>query len=71
MQKETAIQLLGGSIRSAAEAIGITYKAVHKWPDVLSPRIVDRVEIALVRMSKPKGRGTKVTSANKSDKVIV
>ena len=50
MQKEIAIQLLGGSIKSASEAIGITYWAVYKWPDTLPKRISDRVEAALSRM---------------------
>lgn len=49
MQKNTAIDLLGGSISDAAEAIGITYQAVDKWPDELPQRIVDRVFAAVVR----------------------
>jgi hypothetical protein len=49
MQKTQAIQLLGGSISAAAAAIGITYKAVHKWPDTLTPRIADRVTAAISR----------------------
>lgn len=43
MLKTQAIELLGGSITAAAKAIGITYQAVDKWPDVLPPRIADRV----------------------------
>lgn len=43
MLKKTAIELLGGSISKAAEAIGVTYQAVDKWPDELPPRIADRV----------------------------
>jgi hypothetical protein len=35
--------LLGGSITAAARAIGISYHAVHQWPDELPPRIADRV----------------------------
>ena len=59
MQKAVAIELLGGSIRAASEAIGVTYKAVHKWPDVLPQRISDRVEAALSRMEIAKSsRGT-------------
>ena len=59
MQKQVAINLLGGSIKEAAYAIGITYKAVHKWPDTLTPRITDRVEAAVGRLSKSKRRVTK------------
>lgn len=47
MRKSEAIELLGGSIASAATAIGITYQAVDKWPDELPPRIADRVYAAL------------------------
>lgn len=54
MQKAKAIQLLGdGSIRSAADAIGISYQAVDKWPDPLPRRIEDRVLAALARRHLP------------------
>ena len=43
MLKTQAIELLGGSITAAAKAIGISYHAVHQWPDDLPPRIADRV----------------------------
>ncbi len=43
MLKTEAIQLLGGTITAAAKAIGVTYHAVHQWPDELPPRIADRV----------------------------
>jgi hypothetical protein len=49
MTKNEAIGLLGGTINAAAEAIGITYQAVNKWPDVLPQRIADRVQAALWR----------------------
>jgi hypothetical protein len=52
MRKTEAIQLLGGSVAAAAEAIGVTYQAVDKWPDVLPPRITDRVQAALWRQAK-------------------
>lgn len=51
MRKSEAIQLLGGSISSAATAIGVTYQAVDKWPDELPQRIADRVQAALWRMA--------------------
>jgi hypothetical protein len=53
MLKTKAIELLGGSTASAAEAIGVTYQAVDKWPDDLPSRIVDRVIAALVKRKLP------------------
>lgn len=52
MRKEHAIELLGGSIGAAAEAIGVSYQAVNKWPEVLPRRIEDRVYAALWRKSR-------------------
>ena len=49
MLKTQAIELLGGSVTAAAKAIGITYQAVDKWPDVLTPALRDRVQAALYR----------------------
>lgn len=43
MQKSKAIELLGGTVAAAANAIGVTYQAVDKWPDILPDRIADRV----------------------------
>lgn len=51
MLKTEAIELLGGSITAAASAIGVTYQAVDKWPDVLPQRIVDRVQAAQWRIA--------------------
>lgn len=53
MQKAKAIELLGGSISSAAALIGISYQAVEKWPDHLPDRIADRVQAALARKHLP------------------
>lgn len=49
MTKEEAIELLGGTRRSAADAIGVSVQAVGKWPEVLSKPIRDRVQAALYR----------------------
>lgn len=54
MQKKQAIELLGGTVASAANAIGISYQAVDKWPDVLPARIADRVLAAVARRLFPK-----------------
>lgn len=43
MKKSFAIALLGGSTKTAAASIGVTYQAVDKWPDVLPRRISQRV----------------------------
>lgn len=49
MLKSEAIHLLGGEVATAAELLGISYQAVDKWPDVLPPRISDRVLGACLR----------------------
>lgn len=43
MHKSKAIEILGGSVSAAAEAMGVTYQAVDKWPDFLPDRIAERV----------------------------
>lgn len=53
MLKTKAIELLGGTTTTAADAIGITYQAVDKWPDELPDRIADRVLAALARKHLP------------------
>lgn len=58
MLKTDAIQLLGGTATSAAEAIGITPQAVFDWPDELPPRIEDRVLAALYRIEKAQKSAT-------------
>ena len=49
MDKQKAIELLGGTVAAAADAVGVSYQAVDKWPDPLPPRIEDRVLAALYR----------------------
>lgn len=53
MDKAKAIELLGGTVTAAAEAIGVTYQAVEKWPDPLPDRIADRVVAAIARKHLP------------------
>ena len=53
MLKSKAIELLGGTIPAAAAAIGVTYHAIRKWPDVLPARISDRVLAAIARKHLP------------------
>lgn len=47
--KQQAIEMLGGSKTAAAKALGITYQAVRKWPDNLTPDIENRLIGMLVR----------------------
>ena len=49
MLKIQAINLLGGNMPDAASAMGISYQAVSKWPEVLPDRISDRVLGVCVR----------------------
>jgi hypothetical protein len=53
MQKAKAIELLGGTVATTAEAIGISYQAVNQWPVDLPPRIADRVLAAVARKHLP------------------
>lgn len=53
MQKSKAIELLGGTVAAAASAIGVSYQAVDKWPDVLPDRIADRVLAVQARKHLP------------------
>lgn len=66
MLKTEAIELLGGSIPAAAEAIGVTYQAVDKWPDELPPRITDRVQAALWRRSQGLGPQSEAVDAKEA-----
>lgn len=52
MKKHDAIQLLGGSVSLAADAIGIKSQAVSQWPEDLPPRLEDRVQAALWRLQQ-------------------
>jgi hypothetical protein len=52
MLKTTAIQLLGGTPKEAAAAMG--YKSAHAiylWPDVLPQSVSDKVNGALLRIN--------------------
>ena len=52
MTKKQAIKHLGGTVQLAALAIGISDKAIYKWPDVLTDKLRDRVEAAMARRAK-------------------
>lgn len=53
MNKATAIELLGGTVSSAAEQVGVSASAVSQWPDELPERIADRVLAAMARKHLP------------------
>lgn len=53
MKKATAVQLLGGSVTSAARAMRISTSAVTQWPDELPARLIDRVHAAIARQHLP------------------
>jgi hypothetical protein len=53
MLKVKAIELLGGTVASAAKEIGVSYQAIDKWPEVLPPRTADRVLAAFARKHLP------------------
>ena len=48
MNKRQAIAFFGNA-RKTARAVGVSDAAVSRWPDVLSPKISDRVIAAMVR----------------------
>ena len=52
MTKKQALKHLGGTVQLAALAIGISDKAIYKWPDVLTDKLRDRVEAAMARRAK-------------------
>ena len=49
MKKTLALQMLGGTVAKAAEAIGINSQAISQWPEELPPRLADRVIAACAR----------------------
>lgn len=63
MKKDHAIELLGGTAKKAAEAMG--YRAVqtiYLWPDELPQATADRVMGAVARISKSVGNGVPTPS---------
>ena len=57
MQKQTAIDLLGGTPKKAQEAMGYkTVQAIYMWPEVLPQSIADQVMGAIQRLKLSKPR---------------
>lgn len=69
MLKSEALQLLGGSLKSAAKHIGITPQAISGWPEELTPSIRDRVQAALWRESVAKHQGPSEIDEGTRDRV--
>jgi hypothetical protein len=60
MKKQTAIELLGGTPKKAAEAMG--YRAVqtiYLWPETLPQATADRVAGVVARMAAKPARKAK------------
>ncbi len=56
MEKQTAIKLLGGTAKKAAEAMGYASPhAIYMWPDILKPEVAQRV-LGVVSSMKPARR---------------
>lgn len=65
MLKTEALELLGGTPAAAAREVGVSTQAISQWPDQLPPRIVDRVQAALWRISQRNGEA----AADQADQV--
>lgn len=65
LYKKEAIALLGGTLESAAKAVGVTKQAVSQWPDPLTSKIADRVLAALYRREVKIRRSNKVVKVGK------
>lgn len=53
MRKTTALRLLGPTNADLARRVGVSGSAVSQWPEVLPPRLQDRVLAALARQHLP------------------
>ena len=59
MEKQTAINLLGGTPLKAAQAMGYkSVQAVYMWPNVLPQSVADKVNGAIQRV-KPRKQPAK------------
>lgn len=52
MTKTEAIELLGGTVKSAADACQISSSAISQWPEELTKDHIDRVQAALYRRNR-------------------
>jgi len=63
MNKQQAIDLLGGTVSAAARACGVTSSAVSQWPDELTKDHIDRVQAALWRAAQAEKQEAKAPAA--------
>lgn len=64
MEKQTAINLLGGTAKKAAQAMGCTVQAIYMWPDPLTKNRADRVLGVVGQMKKPRKHQTTNAAAS-------
>ena len=64
MTKSDAVAKLGGTYKSAADAIGCTRQAIQDWPEDLPRRIEDRVLAVLYRRALADGTITESADAS-------
>jgi len=53
MLKKDALNMLGGTVTSAARRIGVTVSAISQWPEELPESLADRVIAAIAREHLP------------------
>lgn len=57
MDKQKAIEMLGGTAIKAAQAMGYKSRhAIYMWPEILPQSVTDRVNGALTRIRATKPR---------------
>ncbi|SCK49377.1 hypothetical protein VAR608DRAFT_4917 [Variovorax sp. HW608] len=66
MRKQRAIEILGGTVRSTANCVGVVDAAIRNWPDPLNPVTRDRVIAALVRMRAAEAMGLTLSEFHES-----
>lgn len=71
MDKQTAINLLGGTALKAAKVMGYKSRhAIYMWPETLPPSVADRVNGALMRMKTAKTRKQLTKVATSTDPAV-
>jgi len=66
MRKQRAIDILGGTTRSAAACVGVVDAAIRNWPDPLLPQVRDRVLAGFVRMHVAAAMGLTLAELHES-----
>jgi len=66
MRKQRAIEILGGTVHSAAASVGVVDAAIRNWPDPLNPVTRDRVLAAVVRLHAAEAMGLSLPEFHQS-----